>query len=50
MAEEKDFKGILKSECILEDLFRKGREGDGDIEKLTNLVESLRPMQPGQGP
>jgi CRP/FNR family transcriptional regulator, cyclic AMP receptor protein len=42
LAAEQDFKVNLKSELMLEDLTRRGRERDKQIEQLTSLVKELR--------
>jgi uncharacterized membrane protein len=38
LAAEQDFKVNLKSELMLEDLTRRSRERDAQLEKLTELV------------
>jgi len=42
LAAEQDFKVNLKSELMLEELIRKARVRDAEIDKLANSVESLR--------
>ena len=42
LAAEQDFKVNLKSELMLEELIRKARERDAEIDRLMNLVESLQ--------
>jgi CRP/FNR family cyclic AMP-dependent transcriptional regulator len=49
LAAEQDFKVNLKSELMLEEMMRKTRDRDFQIENLKSLVESLRGDMKGSG-
>jgi CRP/FNR family transcriptional regulator, cyclic AMP receptor protein len=46
LAAEQDFKVNLKSELMLEELVRKNRERDGQIDEVIRTLKSLQPERP----
>ena len=48
LAAEQDFKVNLKSELMLEELTRKGRDRDEQIQELTQIIKDLQKPQPGR--